>query len=49
MPETNDVRVVVGVDRRVQATAGRVRRSTFYLPPIWGFFAMRRLQRNRYL
>jgi uncharacterized membrane protein YbhN (UPF0104 family) len=25
------------------------RLSTFYLPPIWGFFAMRWLQRNRYL
>jgi glycosyltransferase 2 family protein len=23
--------------------------STFYLPPIWGFFAMRWLQQNRYL
>ena len=23
--------------------------STFYLPPTWGFFAMRYLQRNRYL
>ncbi len=23
--------------------------STFYLPPVWGFFAMRWLQRNRYL
>jgi uncharacterized protein (TIRG00374 family) len=23
--------------------------STFYLPPLWGFFAMRWLQRNRYL
>jgi uncharacterized membrane protein YbhN (UPF0104 family) len=23
--------------------------STFYLPPTWGFFAMRWLQRNRYL
>ena len=23
--------------------------STFYLPPVWGFFAMRFLQRNRYL
>jgi uncharacterized membrane protein YbhN (UPF0104 family) len=23
--------------------------STFYLPPIWGFFALRWLQRNRYL
>jgi glycosyltransferase 2 family protein len=23
--------------------------STFYLPPAWGFFAMRYLQRNRYL
>ncbi len=23
--------------------------STFYLPPAWGFFAMRWLQRNRYL
>jgi glycosyltransferase 2 family protein len=25
------------------------RLSTFYLPPLWGFFAMRWLQRNRYL
>jgi uncharacterized membrane protein YbhN (UPF0104 family) len=25
------------------------RMSTFYLPPTWGFFAMRWLQRNRYL
>jgi uncharacterized membrane protein YbhN (UPF0104 family) len=25
------------------------RLSTFYLPPIWGFFAMRWLQKNRYL
>ena len=23
--------------------------STFYLPPIWGFFALRWLQRNHYL
>jgi uncharacterized membrane protein YbhN (UPF0104 family) len=23
--------------------------ATFYLPPVWGFFAMRWLQRNRYL
>jgi uncharacterized protein (TIRG00374 family) len=23
--------------------------STFYLPPTWGFFALRYLQRNRYL
>ena len=23
--------------------------STFYLPPLWGFFAMQWLQRNRYL
>jgi uncharacterized membrane protein YbhN (UPF0104 family) len=23
--------------------------STSYLPPIWGFFALRYLQRNRYL
>jgi uncharacterized membrane protein YbhN (UPF0104 family) len=23
--------------------------SSFYLPPVWGFFAMRWLQRNRYL
>ena len=23
--------------------------STFYLPPVWGFFAMRWLQRNRFL
>jgi len=23
--------------------------SSFYLPPIWGFFAMRWLQRNRYI
>jgi uncharacterized membrane protein YbhN (UPF0104 family) len=23
--------------------------STFYLPPVWGFFALRWLQRNRYL
>jgi hypothetical protein len=70
MPETSDVRVAVGGDRGVQATAGRLRRgipiyaspvtqprfrratdvlSTFYLPPRWGFFAMRWLQRNRYL
>ena len=25
------------------------RLSTFYLPPIWGFFAFRWLQRNKYL
>jgi uncharacterized membrane protein YbhN (UPF0104 family) len=25
------------------------RLSTFYLPPIWGFFAFRWLERNRYL
>ncbi len=25
------------------------RASTFYLPPIWGFFALRWLERNRYL
>jgi uncharacterized protein (TIRG00374 family) len=25
------------------------RLSTFYIPPAWGFFAMRWLQRNRYL
>jgi uncharacterized membrane protein YbhN (UPF0104 family) len=25
------------------------RLSTFYLPPVWGFFAFRWLQRNRYL
>lgn len=25
------------------------RLSTFYVPPLWGFFAMRWLQRNRYL
>jgi uncharacterized membrane protein YbhN (UPF0104 family) len=25
------------------------RLSTFYLPPIWGFFALRWLQKNRYL
>ncbi len=23
--------------------------ATFYLPPLWGFFALRWLQRNRYL
>jgi glycosyltransferase 2 family protein len=23
--------------------------STYYLPPLWGFFALRWLQRNRYL
>ena len=23
--------------------------ATFYLPPTWGFFAMRWLQRNRYI
>jgi len=23
--------------------------STFYLPPLWGFFALHWLQRNRYL
>ena len=23
--------------------------STFYLPPVWGFFAMRWLQRNAHL
>jgi hypothetical protein len=25
------------------------RLATFYLPPIWGFVALRWLQRNRYL
>ena len=25
------------------------RLSTFYLPPIWGFFSLRWLERNRYL
>ena len=25
------------------------RMATYYLPPIWGFFAMQWLQRNRYL
>jgi uncharacterized membrane protein YbhN (UPF0104 family) len=25
------------------------RLSTFYLPPIWGFFALRWLERARYL
>jgi uncharacterized protein (TIRG00374 family) len=23
--------------------------ATYYLPPVWGFFAMQWLQRNRYL
>jgi uncharacterized membrane protein YbhN (UPF0104 family) len=31
------------------ATVLCYRISTFYLPPLWGFFAMRWLQRNRYL
>ena len=31
------------------ATVLLYRLSTFYLPPIWGFFAFRWLQRNRYL
>jgi len=25
------------------------RLATFYLPPVWGFFAMRWLQRNQHL
>jgi uncharacterized membrane protein YbhN (UPF0104 family) len=25
------------------------RLATFYLPPIWGFFSLRWLERNRYL
>ena len=25
------------------------RAATFYIPPLWGFFAMRWLQRNAYL
>ena len=25
------------------------RLASFYLPPVWGFFALRWLQRNRYL
>jgi glycosyltransferase 2 family protein len=25
------------------------RASTFYLPPIWGFFSMKWLERNQYL
>jgi uncharacterized membrane protein YbhN (UPF0104 family) len=25
------------------------RAATFYVPPVWGFFAFRWLQRNRYL
>jgi uncharacterized membrane protein YbhN (UPF0104 family) len=31
------------------ATALCQRIATFYLPPVWGFFAMRWMQRNRYL
>jgi hypothetical protein len=31
------------------ATILLYRISTFYLPPTWGFFAFRWLQRNRYL
>ena len=31
------------------AAAITYRASTFYLPPIWGFFALRRLERFRYL
>ncbi len=31
------------------ATVFLYRLSTFYLPPIWGFFALRWLQKNRYL
>jgi uncharacterized membrane protein YbhN (UPF0104 family) len=31
------------------ATALIYRMSTFYIPPIWGWFALRWLQRNRYL
>jgi glycosyltransferase 2 family protein len=31
------------------ATALLYRVATFYLPPVWGFFALRWLERNRYL
>ena len=31
------------------ATARLYRGATFYIPPIWGFFAMRWLQRNALL
>ena len=31
------------------ATALAFRIATFYLPPLWGFFALAWLQRNRYL
>ena len=31
------------------ATALAFRIVTFYLPPLWGFFALGWLQRNRYL
>ena len=31
------------------ATVLMYRIATFYLPPVWGFFALRWLQRNKYL
>ena len=42
--------VAAGVpDEAALATAVLYRLATFYVPPAWGFFAMRWLQRNRYL
>jgi len=39
-----------GMDQEAALAAVLLYRvSTFYLPPTWGFFAMRWLQRNRYL
>ena len=42
--------VTIGVPEEVAASAAIVSRiSTFYLPPLWGVFAYRSLQRNGYL
>ncbi len=43
---------LTGAGMSPEAALGAVflyRIATFYLPPIWGFFALRWLQRNRYL
>jgi uncharacterized membrane protein YbhN (UPF0104 family) len=42
--------VAVGVSSEVaMASAIAYRVSTFYLPPTWGYFSMRWLNRNGYL
>jgi len=42
--------VAIGIPEEVAASAAIVSRiSTFYLPPLWGVFAYRSLQRNDYL